>query len=147
MARHRVIKRHPKTTFICAHMGDIPEDLKTLGQQLDESPNMYVEIAARVAELGRQPYTARKFFIEHQDRILFGTDGPWPEQRLKYYWRFFETFDENFPYSEKDPPPQGLWRINGIGLPDEVLEKLYYKNALRILPGLRGKYETGSENR
>ena len=78
--------------------------------------------------------------IEHQDRILFGTDGPWPEQRLKYYWRFFETFDENFPYSEKDPPPQGLWRINGIGLPDDVLEKLYYKNALRILPGLQEKF-------
>ena len=146
-ARNRVIGNHPNTIFIGAHMANNSEDLAEVSKWLNEYPNLVVEPASRINELGRQPYTARKFFIEHQDRILFGTDGPWPEQRLKYYWRFFETFDENFPYSEKDPPPQGLWRINGIGLPDEVLEKLYYKNALRILPGLRDKYEAGAEKR
>ena len=136
MARHRVIKRHPKTTFICAHMGDIPEDLKTLGQQLDESPNMYVEIAARVAELGRQPYTARKFFLKYADRIMFGTDGVPPVSELIPHWRFLETFDENFPYEDNPFPPQGLWNIHGLGLPNDVLEKVYYKNAAKLIPGV-----------
>jgi predicted TIM-barrel fold metal-dependent hydrolase len=100
-----------------------------------------IEFASRINEFGRQPYTARKFFIHDQDRILFGTDGPWPALRLSYYWRFLETYDEYFPYSEKSPPPQGMWRIYGIGLPDNVLKKIYFQNALRIVPSLKQIYK------
>ena len=135
-ARNRVINRHPKTTFIGAHMANHAEDLETIGGWLDTYPNLYVEIASRISELGRQPYTARKFFLKYSDRILFGTDGPWPEQRLSLYWRFLETFDEYFPYSEKEFPPQGFWQIYGIGLPDDVLRKVYHENAARIIPGV-----------
>jgi predicted TIM-barrel fold metal-dependent hydrolase len=87
--------------------------------------------------LGRQPYTSKRFFQKYQDRILFGTDGPWPEARLRLYWRFLETFDEYFPYSEKTPPPQGDWRIYGIALDEAILEKIYHTNAVRIIPGIR----------
>ncbi|MCO6457872.1 MAG: amidohydrolase [Pirellulaceae bacterium] len=138
-ARNRVIERHPGTTFIGAHMANNPEDLAAVGQWLDRYPNLYVEFASRIAELGRQPYTARTFFLRYADRILFGTDGPWPEARLHAYWRFLETYDENFPYSEKDFPPQGLWNIHGIGLPDDVLRKVYHENAERLFPALREK--------
>jgi len=141
-ARNRVIARHPGTTFIGAHFANNSEDLATVAKWLDEYPNLHIELASRINELGRQPYTARKFFIKYQDRVLFGTDGPWPAQRLSYYWRFLETYDENFPYSEKSPPPQGGWRIYGIGLPDEVLKKVYSENALRIIPGLRELCDT-----
>lgn len=140
-ARNRVVKKFPETQFIGAHMANNPEDLQKVAEWLDEYPNLCVEFASRIAELGRQPYSARKFFIKYQDRILFGTDGPWPELRLTYYWRFLETFDENFPYSEKEFPPQGLWRIHGIGLPDDVLRKIYSENVLTILPGLKAQYE------
>jgi hypothetical protein len=136
-ARNRVIARHPETTFIGAHVANNSEDLAVVSQWLDQYPNLVIGIASRINELGRQPYTARKFFIKYQDRILFGTDGPWPELRLTYYWRFLETYDEYFPYSEKSPPPQGMWRIYGIGLPDEVLKKIYHENAMRVVPGLR----------
>jgi predicted TIM-barrel fold metal-dependent hydrolase len=135
-ARNRVIGRHPETTFIGAHVANNSEDLAVVGQWLDQYPNLVIGFASRINELGRQPYTARKFFIKHQDRILFGTDGPWPELRLTYYWRFLETYDEYFPYSEKSPQPQGMWRIYGIGLPDDVLKKIYHENAIRVVPGL-----------
>ncbi len=138
---NRVIERHPQTTFIGAHVANNAADLKTVGQWLDKYPNLYVEIASRISELGRQPYTARAFFLKYQDRILFGTDGPWPEKRLRLYWRFLETYDEHFPYSEKEFPPQGLWNISGIGLPDEVLRKVYYENAQRLVPGVREKLD------
>jgi predicted TIM-barrel fold metal-dependent hydrolase len=140
-ARNSVIARHPKTTFIGAHFANNSEDLAEVAKWLDEYPNLVVEFASRINELGRQPYTSRQFFIEYQDRILFGTDGPFPELRLSYYWRFLETFDQNFPYSEKSPPPQGMWRIHGIGLPDDVLRKVYRDNAIRILPRLSGVIE------
>jgi predicted TIM-barrel fold metal-dependent hydrolase len=140
-ARNRVIARHPKTIFIGAHMANSSEDLATVSQWLDRYPNLYVEPASRIGELGRQPYTARKFCIKYADRILFGTDGPWPEKRLTYYWRFFETLDEYFPYSEKPFPPQGFWRIYGIGLPDAVLRKIYHENAIRLIPGLKQRVE------
>ncbi|MFK7768340.1 MAG: amidohydrolase family protein [Mariniblastus sp.] len=140
-SRNRVIKRHPKTNFIGAHFANNSEDLIQVAKWLDEYPNLVVEFASRINELGRQPYTARKFFIKYQDRILFGTDGPWPELRLSYYWRFLETYDEYFPYSEKSPAPQGMWRIYGIGLPDDVLKKIYHENAMRIVPGLRETFE------
>ena len=140
-ARNRVIKRHPKTTFIGAHVANNGEDLASVGKWLDEYPNLVVEFASRINELGRQPYSARDFFIKYQDRILFGTDGPWEDARLKLYWRFLETRDEYFPYSDSQPPPQGYWRIYGIHLPDEVLEKVYFRNALRILPRLKPIYQ------
>ncbi len=135
-ARNRVIARHRETTFICAHMADIPEDLAKLGTYLDKYPNMNVEIAARVAELGRQPFTARKFFLKYPDRILFGTDGVPPMTELVPHFRFLETFDENFPYEDNPFPPQGLWNIYGLGLPDEVLRKVYHENAKRLIPGM-----------
>lgn len=135
-ARNRVIARHPNTNFIGAHVANNAEDLQAVSNWLAKYPNLYVEFASRISELGRQPYTSREFFLRHADRILFGTDGPWPEERLHLYWRFLETFDENFPYSEKPFPPQGLWNIHGIGLPDNVLKKVYSENARRIIPGL-----------
>lgn len=139
-ARNRVIARHPKTVFIGAHMANNSENLAEVARWLDELPNLYVEFASRIGELGRQPYTARKFMLKYTDRVLFGTDGPWPETRIGLYWRFLETFDENFPYSEKDFPPQGFWNIYGLGLPDDVLKKIYHENALRLIPGLEEKW-------
>ena len=138
-ARNRVIGRHPETTFIGAHMANSSEDLQTVADWMESYPNLVVEFASRIGELGRQPYTARKFFMKYSDRILFGTDGPWPELRITYYWRFLETFDEYFPYSEKEFPPQGFWRIYGLGLPERVLRKIYFENACRIIPGVKTK--------
>ncbi len=138
-ARNRVIDRHRQTTFICAHMGNDAEDLAEVGQWLDEYPNMMVELAARIAELGRQPYTARDFFLKYSDRILFGTDGPRVRERLLRHWRFLETRDEYFPYAENPFPPQGFWNIYGLGLPDDVLKKVYHENAVRVIPGVREK--------
>jgi predicted TIM-barrel fold metal-dependent hydrolase len=135
--RNRVIARHPETKFICAHMAGAPEDLATLGEWLDRYPNRLVEIAARVAELGRQPYTARRFFLKYADRILFGTDGVPPVSELVPHWRFLETWDEYFPYEDNPFPPQGLWNIYGLGLPDDVLRKVYYENAVRLIPGVK----------
>jgi len=135
-ARDRLFERHAETTFIAAHLGNDGEDLLQTARLLDEHPNVVVEFASRIAELGRQPFTARQFLIDYQDRILFGTDGPQPEQRLRLYWRFLETRDEYFPYSEKPFPPQGFWRIYGVGLPDTVLKKIYFENAQRIIPGV-----------
>ena len=136
-ARNALFKRHPQTTFIAAHLGNDGEDLAETARLLDDHPNIYVEIASRISELGRQPYSARDFLIKYQDRVLFGTDGPWPELRYQSYWRFLETRDEYFPYSEKPFPPQGMWRIYGVALPDEVLVKIYSRNALKMLPNLR----------
>lgn len=140
-----VVERHPETTFIGAHIANLAEDLGAIRDALSRYPNLYVEIASRIGELGRQPFSARRFFIDWQDRILFGTDGPWPEVRVRYYWRFLETDDEYFPYSEKEFPPQGFWRIYGVSLPDEALRKVYYENALKIFPDLKPKYERASK--
>jgi predicted TIM-barrel fold metal-dependent hydrolase len=140
-ARNRVIGRHPRTVFIAAHVGNDGEDLAEVSRWFDEYPNLYVEIAARINELGRQPYTARKFFIDYADRILFGTDGPRTPERLTAHWRFLETWDEYFPYADTPVPPQGLWNIYGIGLPDDVLRKVYFENAARLIPGVRERLE------
>ncbi|MAD79884.1 MAG: amidohydrolase [Planctomycetaceae bacterium] len=140
-ARNRVIARHPQTTFIGAHMANSAEDLATVADWLNKYPNLFIEFASRIGELGRQPYTTRRFILDHADRVLFGTDGPWPETRIALYWRFLETYDEYFPYSEKEFPPQGLWNIYGLGLPDNVLTKVYHGNAIRILPGLKTKLD------
>jgi len=137
--RNRVIARHPNTIFIGAHVGNSAEDLMKLGTLLESYPNLYVDVAGRVAELGRQPYTARKFLIKYQDRVLFGTDrypGKSIQPRYKIYYRFFQTQDEYFDYYEHPFPPTGEWKIYGIFLPDEVLEKIYFKNAQKLL-GLR----------
>lgn len=140
-ARNRVIARHPDTIFIGAHMANYPENLAEVGKWLEKYPNLYVEIAARIAELGRQPYTARKFFLKYADRILFGTDGPRPPGRLRPHWRLLETRDEYFTYAEDQYPPQGLWNIYGLGLPDEVLKKIYSENAVNLIPGISEKLE------
>ena len=138
-ARNRVIAKHSGTTFIAAHFGNDGEDLKELGGWLDQYPNLVIEFASRINELGRQPHTSRLFFEKYQDRILFGTDGPWPEARLRLYWRFLESLDEYFEYSEKRPPSQGDWRIYGLGLDASILEKIYFANASRMLPGVQAK--------
>ena len=130
--RNRMMAKHPDTIFIGAHVGGLPEDLGQLSQWLDTYPNFYVDICARINELGRQPYTARKFFIKYQDRILFGTDTPCDAEAYRIFYRFLETDDEYF-----DPAGghhlQGRWMIYGVFLPDEVLEKVYHKNAEKIL--------------
>lgn len=128
-----VIKRHPKTDFIGAHVGCYSENLAWVSQLLDECPNFYVDISARISELGRQPYTSRRFFLDYADRILFGSDfGPDLDLYRKYY-RFLETDDEYFAYDTAPSPLQGRWNIYGVHLPDDVLEKVYSKNAERII--------------
>lgn len=133
-ARCRVIARHPKTQFVCFHVADA-ENLDFVSECMDKYPNMHVDIAARIAELGRQPRRSRKFFDKYQDRILFGTDAmAIPGQHFyEPYFRFLETEDEYFPYSSDPHPLQGRWNISGIGLPDEILRKVYYDNAARLL--------------
>jgi predicted TIM-barrel fold metal-dependent hydrolase len=128
-----LVAAHPRTTFIGAHVGCYAENLGWVGELLERCPNFYVDIGARIAELGRQPYTARKFFIRYADRILFGTDMGPDLQVYKLYFRLLETDDEYFPYDPQDPPPQGRWRIYGLALPDEVLEKVYYRNAEKVI--------------
>jgi predicted TIM-barrel fold metal-dependent hydrolase len=134
--RINVIAKHPNTTFICAHMANDGEDLAEVARWLDSYPNLYVDIDARISELGRQPYTARRFFLKYQDRIMFGTDTSPNRAAYGIYYRFLETDDEYF-----DPAgghhPQGFWMIYGVFLPKDVLEKLYYKNAERLLVGLK----------
>jgi len=128
-----VISRHPETTFIGAHVGCYAEDLHWVGELLDRCPNFYVDISARLAELGRQPYTSKKFFMKHADRILFGTDMGPDVDTYRLYYRFLETEDEYFNYSANPIPDQGRWGIYGISLSEDVLEKVYHKNAERIL--------------
>lgn len=130
--QHDIIRKHPNTIFIAAHMGWFPNDLKKLGELLDTYPNMNVEIGAVIAELGRQPRNAKKFFEKYQDRILFGKDSYQPSEYPTYF-RVLETDDEYFPYYKRY---HAFWRMYGLDLSDEVLKKLYYKNALRIVPGL-----------
>ncbi|AVI52123.1 amidohydrolase [Pukyongia salina] len=130
--QHNMFKKHPNTSFINAHMGWYANNLGKLGELLDEMPNMYVGIGAIIAELGRQPRTARAFFIKYQDRILFGKDS-WQPDEFPTYFRVLESDDEYFPYHKKY---HAFWAMYGMDLPDEVLKKVYYKNALRLVPGL-----------
>ncbi len=132
-AFYNLVKRHPQTTFIGAHVGCYAENLAWVGRMLDDCPNYHIDISARLGELGRQPYTARRFFIQYQDRILFGSDmGPDPEAyRLAY--RFLETDDEYFNYNVGEIPGQGRWYVYGLYLPEEVLKKVYHANAEKIL--------------
>jgi predicted TIM-barrel fold metal-dependent hydrolase len=128
-----LVTRHPQTIFIGAHVGCCAEDLGWVSRLLERCPNFYVDIAARIGELGRQPYSARRFFLRYPDRILFGTDFPAFPAWYRLHYRFLETDDEYFNYQLSDPPSQGRWRIYGLDLPDEVLAKVYYRNAQKII--------------
>lgn len=127
-----VFRKHPETTFINAHLGWMGNDLARLGRHLDEFPNVYTEIAAAIAELGRQPRFAKEFFIKYQDRIMFGKDTYRPEE-YHVYFRVLESDDEYFDYFRKR---HAFWKMYGLDLPDEVLKKVYYKNALKVIPGI-----------
>ena len=127
-----VFRRHPNTTFISAHLAWLGGDLARLGRLFDELPNMHAEIGAVLAELGRQPRFAEKWFIRYQDRVLFGKDA-WNPEEYHVYFRTLETGDEYFDYYRKR---HAFWKLYGLELPDEVLRKLYYDNAVRLIPGL-----------
>jgi predicted TIM-barrel fold metal-dependent hydrolase len=141
-ARRVVMRRHPKTQFVCLHVADA-ENLPYVSDCLNEHANMHVDIAARIGELGRQPRAARKFFEQYQDRIVFGTDAVpggyetpqqvFGDELYEIYYRFLETEDEYFDYAPAPVPPQGRWRISGLGLPDSILKKVYWGNAARLL--------------
>ena len=130
--RNHVIARHPHTTFVGAHLAESSEDLGSLASLLDLHPNLYVDISARVAELGRQPNTAREFVIRYADRILFGADLLPDVEMYRLYYRFLETADEYFEYPSH-ASRQGRWNIYGISLPGDVLHKIYRENALKLL--------------
>jgi len=140
-----MLRKHPNTRFVLAHIANMSEDLERAGKLLDTFPNADVELSARYHDLGRQPFSARKWLIKYQDRVLFGTDGS-PGREIDQFWtphwRFAETDDEYFDHpaqmlSKLGAPLQGRWRIYGVSLPDEVLRKMYYANALKYLPSLR----------
>ncbi len=133
--QENLFRKHPKTNFINAHLGWFGGDLVRLGKQLDRFPNVVTEIGAVIAELGRQPRFAREWFIKYQDRVLFGKDI-WQPSEYHVYFRVLETSDEYFDYYRKR---HAFWKMYGLNLPDEVLKKLYYKNALRIVPGIDKK--------
>ena len=128
-----LVARHPRTTFIGAHVGCYAENLGWVAEVLDRCPNFYVDFAARIGELGRQPYAARRFFIEYADRIVFGTDVGPDLDTYRIYYRFLETDDEYFRYDTGEVPAQGRWNIHGLYLPEAVLAKVYALNAERIL--------------
>jgi uncharacterized protein len=130
--QHNLFRRHKQTIFINAHLGWLGGDLAQLGQLMDECPNMYTEIGAVLAELGRQPRAARAFFLKFQDRIMMGKDS-WNPVEYHTYFRVLETADEYFPYYRRR---HAFWMMYGLELPDEVLKKVYYKNALHIVPGI-----------
>ncbi|HET8924303.1 MAG TPA: amidohydrolase family protein [Candidatus Acidoferrum sp.] len=133
--RNHLFEKHPKTNFIAAHLAFHGNDLERLGKTLDSLPNMYVDIAAVLAELGRQPYSAHDFLVKYQDRVLMGKDI-YDVNEYKWYFRALETRDEYFEYYRKR---HAFWRIYGFQVPDEVLKKIYYKNALKLLPGIDPK--------
>ena len=133
--QHRMFKRHPNTKFINAHLGWLAHDLERLGKHLDEHPNVVTEFGAVIAELGRQPIAARKFMIKYQDRIMFGKDT-YKKEEYYLYFRVLETNDEYFNYFRKR---HAFWKMYGLGLPDEVLKKIYYENALNLFPSISKK--------
>jgi predicted TIM-barrel fold metal-dependent hydrolase len=134
--RNRVFARHPGTTFVGAHLAESGEDLRYLSGLLATYPNLQVDISARTPELGRQPYSAREFFLKYADRILFGTDLLPDISMYRLYYRFLETADEYFEYPSH-ASRQGRWNIYGLSLPEDVLRKVYRENALKLLPKFR----------
>ena len=142
--RDDLVRKHPGTVFILPHFGNYAENIQYVSELMDECPNVYIDFSARLDELGRQPYTAREFFIKHQDRIIFGTDMPAnidsSVEMYRTYFRFLETFDESFYSPDYDGTfERARWPICGLGLPDEVLRKIYYENILRVIPSLRSE--------
>ena len=135
-----MFRKHPETTFISAHLAWLGGDLGRLGQLFDELPNMNVGIGAVLAELGRQPRFAREWFIKYQDRVLFGKDS-WVPDEYPYYFRTLETADEYFDYYRNY---HAFWKLYGLDLPDGVLRKLYYENAVRIIPGMEASVFSGN---
>src|SRR5215467_5243210 len=133
--RNNMFAKHPKTNFIAAHLGFHGNDLERLGKLFDTLPNVYVDIAAVLAELGRQPYSAHDFLVKYQDRVLMGKDI-YDVNEYKWYFRALETRDEYFEYYR---PRHAFWRIYGFQVPDDVLKKVYYKNALKLVPGIDAK--------
>jgi predicted TIM-barrel fold metal-dependent hydrolase len=127
--RDRMLAKHPNTIWILAHLGWHAQDLGRLGAIFDRHPNVYAEVGAVLYDLGRQPRTANRFFTKYQDRVLFGKDSFRPEE-YPYFWRVFETEDEYFDYYRDY---HAFWKLYGMGLSDEVLRKLYYENALRLV--------------
>ena len=130
--RDRMIKKHPKTRYVIAHLNWIGNDLARLSKWLDDNPNASTEVGAVLYDLGRQPRAAHDFLVKYQDRVLFGKDAFEPNE-YPYYWRVFETKDEYFDYYRDY---HAFWKLYGLDLPDEVLKKLYYQNAVRLVPGL-----------
>ncbi|MBL9203454.1 MAG: amidohydrolase family protein [Opitutaceae bacterium] len=130
--QHNLFARHPNTLFINAHLGWLGHDLGKLGELLDRLPNVNVEIGAVTSEIGRQPRASHRFFVKYQDRILFGKDA-YNVAEYGVYFRLLETDDDYFDPIRKY---HGIWKLYGLALPDEVLKKVYYKNALRLFPGL-----------
>ena len=130
--RNRLLARHPRTIWVLAHLGWHANDLARLGRMFDSLPNLYSEVGAILYDLGRQPRAAREFFIKYQDRLLFGKDSFQPDE-YPYYWRVFETNDEYFDYYRDY---HAFWKLYGMGLPDSVLKKVYYANALKLMPGI-----------
>jgi predicted TIM-barrel fold metal-dependent hydrolase len=130
--RDRMFAANPKTRYIGAHFAYYGNDLKAAAALLDRLPNVVLEVSAVLYDFGRQPRAAREFFIKYQDRVLFGKDS-YAANEFPYYWRVFETNDEYFDYYRDY---HAFWKLYGMGLPDDVLKKVYYKNALRVAPGL-----------
>jgi len=133
--QHHMFAKHPKTKFIDAHLGWLGGDLARLGQLFDRLPNVYTEIGAVLAELGRQPRFARQWFLKYGDRVMFGKDT-WAADEYLVYFRVLETDDEYFDYYRKR---HAFWKMYGLALPDDVLRKIYYENALKVIPGIDPK--------
>jgi predicted TIM-barrel fold metal-dependent hydrolase len=130
--RDRAFARNPKTRFVVAHFGWHGNDLGRAARMLDSMPNVYLEVSAVLYEFGRQPRASREFFTKYKDRVVFGKDAYQPSE-YPYYFRVFETNDEYFDYYRDY---HASWKLYGMGLPDEVLKNLYYRNALKVAPGL-----------
>jgi predicted TIM-barrel fold metal-dependent hydrolase len=149
--RDDLVKRHPGTIFILPHFANYAENIGHVAQLLDETKNVFIDFSARLDELGRQPYSTREFFIKYQDRIVFGTDMPanidTSVEMYLTYFRFLETFDESFYSPDYDGTfGYARWPICGIGLPQDVLKKIYSENIIRIIPSLKDLINIKSKN-
>ncbi|HET8667010.1 MAG TPA: amidohydrolase family protein [Terriglobales bacterium] len=133
--RDHMFSKHPNTRFVALHFGSWPENLDFVDQTLAKYPNVMIEFGAREGELGRQPRRTKALFMKYSDRIMFGTDEGSEESMYQNYFRWLETDDEYFPYSQY--PGQGRWMISGMGLPDNVLEKVYHLNAEKLFAGFK----------